>query len=272
MRLRSCWRRLRKRIYQSSNRIAHWANSQNTDQETADPTNSAVPITNNVVATPGHSDTYQKRQYRLDIRRYVRDSRDNKCRKKTELATLTAVVIYAGITLYLAIEAHYQLVYSERPWIGFNVDTLQPLKHGQTLRIKFDIINGGHSPALHELQFGYIRIYPTAAGWDCPAEAIKDLPTQCVGTKPKWADAKGGAMVLPNIPEIAVLESPTCDDSTVDILNTLNLNGRQNFYLIGCLNYFDEFHTARRTTFCEMYTGDKSIAPFAVANTGNATD
>jgi hypothetical protein len=58
--------------------------------------------------------------------------------------------------------------------------------------------------------------------------------------------------------------------------NAPNPNAKDavNFYLVGCIDYFDTFHDAHRTTYCEAWNanGVPGESAFLYLDTGNSAD
>jgi len=188
------------------------------------------------------------------------------------------VTFYACVTFYLAKTAHEQMVYSERPWLGPGpIDITAKLTANKAMNVVITIMNSGKSPALHVFPKGILRPIVLPAG-DSRVPFIKDPDIiDCSKSKLRWPDNLGGAMVLPGSPsQNFELNSPPLNQESIDILTdktkTANVSdealkdipradtstiGTTNWmlglYLVGCFDYFDEFHQSHRTSFCYFY-------------------
>lgn len=190
------------------------------------------------------------------------------------------------------------LASSERAWVGTGpIDILAKPAEGQPLTIRVGILNGGKSPAVH------VQVTALLNGWVYPKDDqrvpfIKELP-QCRRDKPKWDDTTGGSSVLPGVTNMNLdLKSPALNKTQLDLLlnPTHTIFGGEwsiamkdvprasaspdtqswsfGVFFVGCVNYFDEFHNARRSSFCQFY-GLSDYAPngaFYACPKGNAAD
>jgi hypothetical protein len=294
MRISSMRRALWERLHKGTDRIKHWSNRKDTNRETIDNA-PAAPVVAHEVAPASKASTYQNR---LDVRRYVREQREANCQRKIGLATLFAVIVYAGITLYLAVVAHEQLVYSERPWVGIGTVTLAgKATPGKPIKIIVFFANSGKSPALHVFETLILKpwLYPPNDG-EIPLRTDPNLHV-CVEGPPKWADDLGGGIILPGAttgqmeypaPIIAndlmtLLDQPQqkamiplAEYADVGRSKTpIGANGQFGLFLSGCIYYFDEFRKSHSTYVCSFYIPSESApngAIFANCPKGNSAN
>jgi hypothetical protein len=297
MRISSTWRALWERLHKGADRIKHWSNRKDTSREAADNAH-AAPVAAHEVPPASETNTYQKRQYRLEVRRYRRERREARCQKHVGLATLVAVIVYAGITLYLAVVAHEQLVYSERPWVGLATVTLTgKATPGKPIKIAVFFSNSGRSPALHVFEYLILKpwVYPSNDD-EIPLRTDPDL-RMCVENPPKWADDLGGGILLPGAPTGQMeYQAPIIPDDLMTLLDhplqtatippaeyanvgrskkPIGMNGQFGLFLSGCIYYFDEFRKSHSTYVCSFYIPSES-APngglFANCPKGNSAN
>jgi hypothetical protein len=196
-------------INQGTNRIKHWNPCKRTRYNAADGPQ-ATPIVGREVAPANQTDTYQKRQYRLDVRRYVREGREGQCARCLEVITLIVVAAYAAVTFWLAVIAREQLTYSERPWVGpGTIDITTKPTADQSLIVHVAIVNSGKSPALHVSPRGILKLIILPRG-DLRVPFIHDPGiVDCAKPVPTWSDDLGGSIVLPgSINQQLDLKSP----------------------------------------------------------------
>jgi hypothetical protein len=284
--LKRTWQRLRKNIYQFRHRIEHRNNGDGAQTE-ADHTAEAIAEISKIIAQANQTGAYQKREYRLNLRRYIRERRENRCRKRIEVATLIVVTFYAAVTLYLAGVAHDQLLYSERPWVALGqIAIIQQLSEGRPMVMNAPEQNGGKSPALYAN--AWALLLPQFEASTRLQPFIPAFPDRCSKPKPKWSTNLEGGIILPGIVESLrvtsqilptwIINAVTKQGAVVPVPLPTPLpqffvmpKGADPHYLrmslTGCIEYFDEFHKAHRTTFCEIYMpGSEATGPCAVGN------
>jgi hypothetical protein len=105
----------------------------------------------------------------------------------------------------------------------------------------------------------------------------------CLGAKPIWTATHQGNLLLPKGDNTSIVESHDISDKLSQAINIpLSLpipkpwqtpdNIRQNLFLVGCIDYFDEFGLSHRTTVCQFYAAPTIASlsdPFAVCINGN---
>jgi hypothetical protein len=194
-------------------------------------------------------------------------------------------------TKSLADTADKQLIYSERPWLGIGIpNTTQNLAHGQPMKVDTPFENSGKSPALHVSVHVVFSTYQMFV--DVPLEIPfrNELP-ECYRPKPEWNDDLGGEIVLPgslgmmmhlispivnddDLPQFAPATPTPSPSATVTPITSptpIPQLGHVRLFFVGCADYFDEFHIAHRTSFCEFYVpGPPSL--FAFCPQGNSSD
>ena len=201
-------------------------------------------------------------------------------------------------TTRLADNAETELKYSERAWLGVAVINItQQLASNQAMKLEVPFENSGKSPALHVLNRMVLKPERTffRTEFEVPLSydpAIAD----CYKPKPKWSGDLGGEIVLPgSIGMISHLTSQVFDDDDLSdlahatptpqatpsqaahlpdaspTLAPMPHLGELNLFLVGCVDYFDEFHVVHRTQFCEYYSpGPPPV--FAFCPKGNSAD
>lgn len=211
-------------------------------------------------------------------------------------------------TKRLADNAEKQLTYSQRPWVGPGIITVvKPLAHGEPMEITVVSENGGRSPALHEVSL--LVLVPKIVPHDWRTVIKEEVP-DCLKEKPIWDDNLGGSLILPSTGGLAsssvasTVKSRTLSNKDVDaILQTptpvptptssaspvststptptptpeppsLSDAGTINLFVIGCMNYFDEFKQPHRTYVCEWFIPNTATpqTPFRFCNLGNNGD
>jgi hypothetical protein len=267
---------LRHYVKEVADRIKHWNPCKSAR---GDPAHSleAASLADREITPVHQADAYQKRQYRLEVRRYIRERREADCQRCLEFLTLVAVGIYAAITFWLAVTARQQLTYSERPWVGAGpIDIAAKPTAGQPLNVRITIFNSGKSPALHMLASEVLNPIILPAG-DLRVPFLDDFHiADCVKRKTKWSDDLGGSIILPGATNQGLsLSSSILNQTIVDIITqkvpTISVqseglkslpylaapeithNWEVGLYLVGCFNYFDEFHEPHRSAFCYFY-------------------
>ena len=243
------------------------------------------------IAPPSQADTYQKRQYRLEVRRYIWERRREQCRKRIEISALVIAAFYAGVTFWLAILAREQLTYSERPWVGAGpIDIAAKPTEGQPLTVKITLLNSGRSPAVHLISSAILNpVMMPRADYGSRIPFIDDPSViSCSTSKPRWNDELGGSILLPGATNQSLnLKSPLLNKTVINIITSTSQTVFPNdkslediprtsappstqqwalgLYLVGCFDYFDEFHKAHRTSFCYFYAPSE-IEPKGVFN------
>lgn len=169
------------------------------------------------------------------------------------------------------------LTESERPWVGPGpIDILTKPTAGQPLTVRVTVVNSGKSPALHVLAQDVLKPIILPAG-DLRVPFIGDpMIPECSEPKPQWKNDLGGTIVLPgSTNQSSDIKSPSLNQEIVDVItnkiptvfttdeglkdiprmtSSPTVRGWvMGLYLVGCFDYFDEFHNAYRTSFCLFY-------------------
>jgi hypothetical protein len=201
--------------------------------------------------------------------------------------------------------ARDDLTSTERPWVSVaKVAIAKYFAHEQPMQVTVLFQNSGKSPALHETAQGILKPYIIYEGGQ---ELTKrDLP-ECWEPKPEWNDNGPGAFIVPGnvLTTLRPISSPVLSDPAIKSfdsvpgqplkdfgavpeyseelikappqeLKLVDVPGKSGFalYFVGCIDYFDEFHGAHRTRFCNWYvgTGSPSQGQFGTCSFGNSAD
>jgi hypothetical protein len=130
-----------------------------------------------------------------------------------------------------------------------------------------------------------------------PEVPFKSDLAQCQSAKPKWSDDLGGTIVLPNAANLSLdSESGILLDEEVDeilqpastpspssqasaaptpLVPQMKAEGTLYIVFVGCIDYFDQFHVAHRTSFCLLYNPKGFTSPngnFVACQPGNGAD
>jgi hypothetical protein len=186
----------------------------------------------------------------------------------------------------------------QRAWVGLRaLDVLNKPTAGEALKIHAEVENSGKSPALHVIPAGLLAPVRTVPGETRVPFQDRNELAECRGPKPRWSDVVGGALLFPHTEKAGIDKTspplhaalvqamtnggqpaPVSEQDLHDIPALEESPGTQNWmvnlYFVGCLNYFDVFHEAHRTSFCLFYT-QTGISPngqFAACPEGNDGD
>lgn len=217
-------------------------------------------------------DNSQNRQNRLEQWRLRQEAREAKrCRR--EWVSIAINAVYAGITLILAIVAYLELTDRDRPWIALASITTDPIKPslGKPVVVHVQIVNSGKSPAVHAVVYGVFKPWIGEFNdMSIPLTDDDDIRL-CARPKPIWNKwRREGSQTLPGASNLSVdRESPPLDQKILDVLAdksandfkiVMNKDGtglferrQMGLFLVGCIDYFDQFHRSHRTSFCYRY-------------------
>lgn len=180
----------------------------------------------------------------------------------------------------------------KRAWVGLgDIVILNKPTAGIPLEVKAVLKNSGESPAIHMFMYGHLFLLKSAAeDVRIPFTEHPDL-LSCERPKPYWNDALGGAMFIPGsdsmslnrvseaLPE-AFLELamrgksmwphdlsviPTAPNTHPD-----TRSWKVGLFFVGCIDYFDVFRNAHRTSFCYSFSHDGTLN--AVRSNGNLSN
>lgn len=189
------------------------------------------------------------------------------------------------------------MILDQRPWVGIQkIQVLNPPTEGQSIKVKVPIMNGGKSPAL------YVMHYSILKPWIKPADdmsvPLTDDPaiSHCFQPKPVWRQGLTGGMIMPGKPDVYLSpESPVMDKEMVNVItkvaransNSPSMRGipqstasakaehlTVGLFLVGCVEYFDQFRTPHRTGICYLYdsSGGGRYGDFSACAQGNDAD
>jgi hypothetical protein len=200
----------------------------------------------------------------------------------------TSISLWQGCQMRNAVNvARDTLTAGNRPWVGVSgTEPLGEMIPGEPFRVRVRLKNVGHSPGLHVEIRAYLSplIGRREIMGKVPFMDMSTLPP-CVQPKPQWDDRTNGNFILPgenermwivkstphpmNETTIKFVKGRESDDPVVskeefEQFPTFFRIGPKDFddpsirktvglYLVGCINYFDEFAVAHRTTFCFRY-------------------
>jgi hypothetical protein len=144
------------------------------------------------------------------------------------------------------------------------------------LTVRVTVVNSGKSPALHVLAQDVLKPIILPAG-DLRVPFIGDpMIPECSEPKTQWKNDLGGTIVLPgSANQSSDIKSPSLNQEIVDVItnkiptvfttdeglkdiprmtSSPTVQGWvMGLYLVGCFDYFDEFHNAYRTSLCLFY-------------------
>jgi hypothetical protein len=144
----------------------------------------------------------------------------------------------------VAEEANRLTRVSERPWVGLGpITILKPLRHGQPLKIRATVQNGGKSPALFLRSYEVLQSTWISLQDNHPP--IIGTITECEGKKPAWNKDVSGSILLPGPPEKSFdATSNSLPDEQINFLTRgtpmRGTPGVFGLYLVGCIDYFDK--------------------------------
>lgn len=237
-------------------------------------------------------------------------------RRRTEIITLATE--FVGVILLLAnllvtreaVKVAVDGVRTDkRAWVSpGDIQILNKPETGKPLNIKVGIKNSGESPAVHLFTADRLALLKSAKG-DLPQVPFSDHVdlASCIGPKPKWEDVSGGAILIPGSDAMSLSKSSDPLPETYmaivrkgqsSNLPFQDLKGQEEFntiptapntppetkfwqiglYYVGCINYFDAFREAHRTSFCYVFLIDpatetvESMGTFHVCKYGNEAD
>jgi hypothetical protein len=166
-----------------------------------------------------------------------------------------------------------QVSIADRPWVGVaGVSITRHMAHSVAMQAKITFNNSGRSPALHLIpHVVLVRVVPKETAESIFEKRDKD----CIQPKPKWSDIKGGMLYLPGENDgYFNVVSDALPDNEVDFLN--GVQGASiapvpslGMWLVGCFDYFDQFHRAHRTYVCRFLVEGND---FLVCDRGNDAD
>ena len=170
----------------------------------------------------------------------------------------------------------------KRAWIG--VSGTKPLGEmipGEHFRVRVKFKNVGSSPGLYVETAAYFS--PVIKARDVKRVPLRDLSVlpPCMLPKPQWNERTTGSFVLPGKEHVGI-NQPTADpmnETTIKFVKgreadepvispeewqqfSWSMGVRPNdptkkktvgLYLVGCINYFDEFKVPHRTNFFFRY-------------------
>jgi hypothetical protein len=140
------------------------------------------------------------------------------------------------------------------------------------MKITVHLHNGGKSPALHVLPHLIFTPWISAKeNFEVPT--LKNTILQeCDKPKPSWRDDLPGTVILPGVPASLDMVSYPIGTKTVKVVigeldfditdetwkdfprTTLPLvKPTLRLYLVGCIDYFDQFETSHRTRICKYW-------------------
>ena len=216
------------------------------------------------------------------------------------------LVTIATIFLTFITKWQYDVqVLDQRAWIGIDRATVvDDLAAGKPMVVEAGIKNAGKTPAIHIFYYGQLSLWKSTVGYKGVPFNESSNYASCVGPKPKWEDVPSGGMIVPgadiryvrvskpiqkeyvelkrNYEAGAVIRQPALDVfSEIPVVPDAppNSEGLQiDLYLVGCVNYFDIFRNAHRTTFCFQYGYDRALVSqfpkgaFVSCDKGNDAD
>jgi hypothetical protein len=185
----------------------------------------------------------------------------------------------------------------QRPWVSTGpIRIYNKPTEDQPIRIRIQFLNGGRSPAVYLLHYTVFKPWILPSG-DLNVPLISDSAiTQCSKPKPKWGPDLGGAIMQPGDTNTYIeRQSPVLNKDIVNVImkkepgyeKSTGLRGipqspasakaeklTLGLYLVGCIDYFDQFRNAHRTAFCYHYDpfGTPPNGDFANCARGNFAD
>lgn len=189
----------------------------------------------------------------------------------------------------------------QRAWVGLGpINILNKMTTSEPFRINARVGNSGNSPALNFLAFSKLAPLRTADGDERVPFLEQPDFAPCVGPNPQWRDGLRGTVMMPgaqvdsldgfsDIPAgkfVGIVTAHTDqkgvplppEDLTVVPLApgtpAYTKIWQFRLYFVGCLNYFDIFHEAHRTSFCFRYVPSNTspIGTFGACANGNSAD
>jgi len=203
-----------------------------------------------------------------------------------EIATVAGVFIYAGLTLWQgctlkdtlyqtriqASAAASSFRLSERAWVGFTSDStvLMPstIPGGTRLKdVEIHYMNAGKSPATHVKVLLRLRVgdpIPTNQG---ELKVHGPILPECADDSKPLQIHEPGFLLLPNVPRQGVTYP---EDDIINEEGDIMRNAK-GLYLIGCIDYCDEFGVRHRTRLCRYFSRQTPGRTFNCTN-GNGIE
>lgn len=195
----------------------------------------------------------------------------------------------------------------KRAWVGvIGTKPLGEMIPGEPFRVRIRFKNVGNSPGLYvETQAYFSPVIGVR-------EVMKKVPFMdysmlplCIRPKPQWDERVNGIFVMPgkehvwidqpttypmNETTIKLVKGKEYDDPVVspeefeqfpirmriepNDLGDSSKRKKVGLYLVGCINYFDEFKVSHRTTFCLRYEHalEEKDRVFSMCEYGNDAD
>jgi hypothetical protein len=180
----------------------------------------------------------------------------------------------------------------QRAWVGIgDMSILNKPTVGTPLEIKAVLKNSGRSPAIHMFTYGHFFLLKRAVGdVRIPFTEHPDL-LSCEGPKPYWNDVLGGSMFIPGsdsmslnrvseaLPEAFlefVMRGKTMSPQDLSAIPTAPNTPPETrswgvgLFFVGCIDYFDIFRNAHRTSFCYFFSHDGRLN--TVQSNGNLSN
>lgn len=232
------------------------------------------------------------------------NDRRDQWKKKVDAITVVALIITAaatGIAANMAKEAvDVALANShldKRAWVGLGpIDMLNQPAVGGVLKVRVRLENSGESPALYVRHVSHLAPLRMKQGDPrIPFVGSAEL-VACRGPKPQWNDELGGSLLLPQVQNAsfdkdssalpAVLVRATTDGGRIPLSeqdmqdipaieeDPTVKDWVGSLFWVGCINYFDTFHEAHRTSFCLFYnrSDESPNGKFSSCQKGNDGD
>jgi hypothetical protein len=216
------------------------------------------------------------------------------------VATAKAALEIADRSVRVASDA---LIASTRPWVGVKgIEPLGKMVPGKPFYVRVKFKNVGNSPGLDVGGNAYFS--PVIKAREVKRVPLRDLSVLglCMLPKPQWSERITGGFILPG-EEYMWIDQPTADpmnEITIKLVKgreedepvispeewqqfrwTIGVGPKDlvkkktvGLYLVGCINYFDEFKNSHRTNFCFRYERaiGKKDSSFSVCRDGNDAD
>jgi hypothetical protein len=216
------------------------------------------------------------------------------------VATAKAALEIADRSVRVAIDA---LIASTRPWVGVKgIEPLGKMIPGKPFYVRVKFKNVGNSPGLDVGGNSYFS--PVIKAREVKRVPLRDLSVLglCMLPKPQWSERITGGFILPG-EEYMWIDQPTAypmNETTIKLVKgreedepvispeewqqfrwTIGVGPKDlvkkktvGLYLVGCINYFDEFKNPHRTNFCFRYERaiGKKDSSFSMCRDGNDAD
>jgi hypothetical protein len=195
------------------------------------------------------------------------------------VATFLSLALLWG-TLIVTIENAQD---DKRAWVGVGeIQILGKPIGEQALSIRAGVKNSGESPAVHAFVHGHLSLLKSAFGdMRIPLSEHPELGN-CKGPKLSWSNTLGGTTIVPGSDAMSIGRvSQALPEKFIEIVTMrlrLDLSSQDlarfptapnappetkdwevGLYFVGCVNYFDTFRKAHRTSFCYKYVYDRAL-------------